>query len=761
MIPTRFHPMRKMLSLLPLLIVGAAWSDDPEPGHSLHGEAFDEGPRQMAHLMQGVGDVEFRITTTKADAQLFFNQGIGQLHGFWYYEAERSFRQVAMLDPDCAMAYWGLAMANVNNEKRAKAFLVKASERKSRAAVREQMWIGTLEKFYKDDQRDKKQRALDYISDLESIVQDFPQDIEAKAFLVWKIWDAKGQVGMTSRQAVNALLDQIFAANPNHPAHHYRIHLWDDSKPALALGAASQCGQAAPGIAHMWHMPGHIFSKLRRFDDAVWQQSAATRTDHAYMIADLVLPDQIHNYAHNEEWLVRNLNELGRAADAEGLAESLIRIPRHPTWNTLDKGNSSASYGRTRLIETYLKWQQWQELIKVAQGPLLAPVVQTSHEAARLRALGVAHFHLNQGRELAAVIGQLSDLKLKDKSKSNPTLQSKAAPKVEVRKAVAATDATSKDDKKAPTPPVGKSAKAAEPVDAALAELRAIQAILGKEKAAPDLLAKATDIPVERSIRYWLRLGEKKKAEELIPKLPQDLAGKCMKADFFQVLGRADEARKSFEEARKIAFAMDTTLPLAERMGALAQGYKIVGDWRGEAPKRTDVGVRPPLASLGPFHWHPPVEPSWEAMDLQGNVLQHGGMEGKPRLLLFYLGFECGHCVEQVQAFAKVAPDFKALGVEIAAVTLEPIAIAPGIFKAAGKNGKLPMTVLSDASMAAFKQFHAYDDFEDSPLHATVLVDKENRIRWLDVSWQPFTDTAFLLAEAKRLLSLPATNGEN
>lgn len=64
------------------------------------------------------------------------------------------------------------------------------------------------------------------------------------------------------------------------------------------------------------------------------------------MIADLVLPDQIHNYAHNEEWLVRNLNELGRAADAEGLAESLIRIPRHPTWNTLDKGNSSASYGR-------------------------------------------------------------------------------------------------------------------------------------------------------------------------------------------------------------------------------------------------------------------------------------------------------------------------------------------------------------------------------------------------------------------------------
>ncbi|MCX6837120.1 MAG: hypothetical protein NTX35_04835, partial [Verrucomicrobia bacterium] len=119
---------------------------DELPGHSAHGEAFNEGPRQAAVLMPGCGDaVKFAISTKKPEAQQFFTQGVGQLHGFWYYEAERSFRQVAALDPDCAMAYWGMAMANVNTEKRAKAFTEKAVKLKDKATPREKQWIGMLE----------------------------------------------------------------------------------------------------------------------------------------------------------------------------------------------------------------------------------------------------------------------------------------------------------------------------------------------------------------------------------------------------------------------------------------------------------------------------------------------------------------------------------------------------------------------------------------------------------------------------------------
>ena len=104
-----------------------------EAGHSEHGEAFDEGPRQRAYLMGtagstvATGGVHFQITTKDPLAQQFFDQGIGQLHGFWYFEAERSFRHVLKLDAECAMAYWGLAMANINTEKRAKSFVAKAA----------------------------------------------------------------------------------------------------------------------------------------------------------------------------------------------------------------------------------------------------------------------------------------------------------------------------------------------------------------------------------------------------------------------------------------------------------------------------------------------------------------------------------------------------------------------------------------------------------------------------------------------------------
>ena len=91
---------------------GSESRDLTPAGHSAHGEAFNEGPRQKAYLMGTTGAVDFAVSTVNAEARKFFNQGVGQLHGFWYFEAERSFRQVAAIDPECAMAYWGMAMAN-------------------------------------------------------------------------------------------------------------------------------------------------------------------------------------------------------------------------------------------------------------------------------------------------------------------------------------------------------------------------------------------------------------------------------------------------------------------------------------------------------------------------------------------------------------------------------------------------------------------------------------------------------------------------
>ena len=117
-----------------------------------------------------------------------------------------------------------------------------------------------------------------------------------------------------------------------HPAHHFRIHLWDYKKAAQALDSAAICGQTGPGIAHLWHMSGHIYSKVKRYHDACYQQEASARTDHAYMMRDRVMPDQIHNFAHNNEWLCRSLQR-GRVGESVDLARNMLSLPR--TLNTI------------------------------------------------------------------------------------------------------------------------------------------------------------------------------------------------------------------------------------------------------------------------------------------------------------------------------------------------------------------------------------------------------------------------------------------
>ena len=747
----RFNLLMKRTFLFTCLsfAISLTHADDNEAGHSKHGEAFNEGPRQAAVLMPGTGKVNFIITTKNSEAQKFFNQGLGQQHGFWYYEAERSFRQASALDPAAAMPFWGMAMANVNNEKRAKQFINRAVEKKASASQREQKWIGILEKFYseaKDDKRDKKQRDLDYIKGLEDIVDEFPKDVEAKAFLAWKLWAARDSVGMPSLEAVNALMDQVFALEPMHPTHHYRIHLWDQSKPKRALGSAALCGQVADGIAHMWHMPGHTFSKLNRFDDAVWQQEASTRVDHAYMMRSLVLPDQIHNYAHNEEWLIRNYNELGRAKDAIALGKSLIANPRHPSHNTLDKASTSASWGRTRLIESLVKWELWDELKKLTDSVILAPTVQAGHELTRQRGLAVAAYHQGKLEVLKASLSAIE--KLKDEAPKVDDKKKKDPPKEEIRKGLPA-----KPDAEAKAKPEKKK----EPTERekSLQWLRVLTKVLAKEKkdaVAPEL-EKAKDLmPKDLLADCWLKLGDKTKAAEAIGKLPQDLWGSARQAELYLAAGKEPEAKKAMEKVAEKAFAMDKDLPLRHRLDALAPKLGLPANWVKPAPVRNDVGVRPSLASLGPIHWSPPVAPAWEGLNAEGKTVGNKDFSGKPVVLVFYIGSGCAHCMEQLVGLEKDYAEFTKRGLPVVAVSPEPVALVGRAQKYAKTKGGFPFPMLASKDQSIFRAYRAWDDFEDFALHAVAIVDGQQRLRWLDVSYEPFMNLKFVAEEAERLL---------
>ena len=127
--------------LLVSLTSGAFAGEQAVPGLSRLGEPFDEGPRLKPWRMDSLGKVEFPITTADPEAQEWFNQGVALLHVYFYNEAERSFRWVLKLDPDCAMAYWGLSMST--HGKRARRFLDMALERRDKVSERERRWLET------------------------------------------------------------------------------------------------------------------------------------------------------------------------------------------------------------------------------------------------------------------------------------------------------------------------------------------------------------------------------------------------------------------------------------------------------------------------------------------------------------------------------------------------------------------------------------------------------------------------------------------
>jgi hypothetical protein len=112
----------------------------------------------------------------------------------------------------------------------------------------------------------------------------------------------------------------------------------------------------------MWHMPGHIYTDLQRWYDAAWQQEASVRADHKHMLAEHTMPDQIHNYAHNSEWMIRNWNHIGKVNDSILVAKNMMEEPRIPRSKAVadapdqkwEAGGTAYALGRTRLIETLL-----------------------------------------------------------------------------------------------------------------------------------------------------------------------------------------------------------------------------------------------------------------------------------------------------------------------------------------------------------------------------------------------------------------------
>jgi peroxiredoxin len=729
-----------------------------EPGHSLHGEAFDEGPRQSATLFSGTGKVRLRIKTKRPEAQAFFNQGVGQLYGFWYFEAERSFRQAAALDTNCAMAYWGMALANVNNTKRAAGFIARAYELKTNASPREVQWIDAYHAYFTGKNAENARRQ-ELVSALEKIIHEYPKELEAKSFLAFQIWEneTKG-IPVSSRQSVDALIRQVLAVEPLHPIHHARIHLWNFKNDEYALDSAARCGQSAPAIAHMWHMSGHTYSQLRRYDDAAWQQEAAARTDHAYMEAARILPDQIHNFAHNNQWLCTDLLYCGRVRDTIALAKNMVELPRHPKYNTLnrkedntayDKNNGSSLLGRNRLFDAFLGYELWPEMVELADTFYLEPTDLPEEQAHRLYALALADFAL----------GSTNDARTRMTGLEGCWKQLKQ----ERFEATEKAEEAAKKDKKDTTDAMVKAMQGfnsrLERVEKYRHELNIWWSIAeGNTNDARKLLGEATDVPETQRARLWERIGDKTNTVQLARNLLKSGTNQApelaLAAHLFWLEGKTNAAIKAFRQLRAISSRFDLDTPIFARLAPIARHLGLEADWRVSSPKRNDVGNRPSLESLGPFRWQPYRAPDWTLMDAERRQRALADYAGRPVLVAFYLGSGCRHCVEQLDLLTSAAKQFDALGISIVAIGSENLSGPERTIAKTRSSDSWSFPILADDSLKVFKAYRAYDDFEKMALHGTFLIDGEGKVRWQDVSYEPFTDMKFLVSESRRLLAI-------
>ena len=125
----------------------------------------------------------------------------------------------------------------------------------------------------------------------------------------------------------------------------------------------------------------------------------------------------------------------------------------------------------------------------------------------------------------------------------------------------------------------------------------------------------------------------------------------------------------------------------------------------------------------------------------------------QPYIVIFYLGHGCLHCAEQLQAFGPRYEDFHKHGIEMIAISTDG---DDGLkVSIANYDGDMPIPLVSNEDLDVFKAYRAFDDFEKLPLHGTFLVDGDGKIRWQDISYEPFMDHEFLLNESLRLLDKP------
>lgn len=333
---------------------------------------------QISPLFENLGNHYYTVSTQNNRAQLYFNQGLNLAYAFNHAEAHRSFLEAARLDPQEAMFYWGQAYVlgpNINDqnpdeERRQKSFeaLEKANKLALNGSPLEQDLIHALSARYSKDSVDIAELNMAYMHAMTEVVKKYPEDADIQTLYAasvmntvpWEYWDMDGNPSPNIKEAKFAL-EKAIELNTNHPgANHYYIHMVELPKPDLGVPSADRLGGLMAAAGHLVHMPGHIYMRVGRYEDAVKANQQAILADEDYIsqcYAQGSYP--LGYYPHNIHFLWSAASMLGAsemAIDAAKKTAEKVQI------NLLDDNQFFQNFAVTPLL-AYTRFGKWNDIL--------------------------------------------------------------------------------------------------------------------------------------------------------------------------------------------------------------------------------------------------------------------------------------------------------------------------------------------------------------------------------------------------------------
>ncbi len=307
----------------------------PQAGHEGH-QATGPVPREILDrpvvLRSGIGTLHEKVTTSSAEAQAFYDQGLAYVHSYVWIEAVRSFHQALRLDPNLAMAFLGLSDAYIGLQdiSTARAAFQRAQALAPKASKREQIWITIRDREldYLEDSGDPD-KYVAYRKAISDALKANPND-------PW-LWIQRGLAdeGSPMMHGQAGSVDTIAfyktalgLAPDNFAAHHYYAHTLENlGRTKEALEESGIYLRLAPAIPHAHHMHGHELMRTGRTEEAIAEFLKAKALEEDYYRAEKIPARYDWHHAHNLQLLAMSYQSLGQMKAAEAAFREAFAVP--------------------------------------------------------------------------------------------------------------------------------------------------------------------------------------------------------------------------------------------------------------------------------------------------------------------------------------------------------------------------------------------------------------------------------------------------